>query len=81
MHIVITGLSHAGFKKIVDSEIPVTLIQKYDEDGILFYDCHIIVNSKTRFSLNNINSRIVRLAIDDYVLYIHADEFLEMRFA
>jgi len=81
MQVVITGLGNSGFKKVLDSKIPIAMIQRYDQENENFYDCYIIIDSKTRFNLCNINTQIVRLSINDSVLYIKVEDFIEMRFA
>jgi len=78
MNIVITGLVEKTFKKVLDSKFK-GFIEMEDEGGIRLYNLFIVIDSDSRFSVNNINGSIVRIAINDSVLYLHSDEFLEVR--
>ena len=78
MNIVITGLVEKTFKKVLDSKFK-GFIEMEEEGGIRLYNLFIDIDSDSRFSINNINGSIVRIAINDSVLYLHSDEFLEVR--
>ncbi len=80
MNIVITGLTEKTFKKVLDSKFK-GFIEMENEGGIPLYNFFMCLDSDSRFSINNISPSIVRIAsaIDDSVLYLHTDEFLEVR--
>ena len=78
MIIAITGLTEKTFKKVIDSKF-IGFIELEVEGGIQIYNFFVRINSDSRFNINNINGSIVRIAVDDNVLYLHADEFLEVK--
>ena len=78
--VCITGLDEIGYKKVLDSKIPVEFCEYNLTGEVRLFNVLMLIRKDMTFSLYTLaeDSGIVRLAIGDTAVYLHQNEFIDV---